>query len=70
MEMARPDFPAQIEYLLFCGDIEGDEVLNLYHLLKSYEQGFITAETMQAAINQLNTDLFLLEPPIDDLSLE
>ena len=56
--MAKNDFPAQIEYLLFSGDLEGDEVLNLYHLLKSYEQGFITAETMQAAINQFNTDLF------------
>jgi len=68
--MAKNDFPAQIEYLLFSGDLEGDEVLNLYHLLKSYEQGFITAETMQAAINQFNTDLFLLEPPIDELSME
>jgi len=68
--MKRNDFPQQIEYLLFSGDIEGEEVLNLYHLLRSYEQGFITAETMQKAINSFNTDLFLLEPPIDDLSLE
>ena len=68
--MAEIDFPAQIEYLLFSGDLEGDEVLNLYHLLQSFEQGFITAETMQKAIDSFNTDLFLLEPPTDDLSLE
>ena len=68
--MAKIDFSAQIEYLLFSGDIEGDEVLSLHHLLKSYGQGLITAEEMQKAINSFNTDLFLLEPPIDDLSLE
>ena len=64
--MAKIDFSAQIEYLLFSGDIEGDKVLNLYHLLKSYEQGLITVETMQEAINRFNGDLFLLEPPTDD----
>ena len=41
--MAEMDFPAQIEYLLFSGDLEGDEVLNLYHLLTHgspiFEQG-------------------------------
>ena len=68
--MAKIDFSAQIEYLLFSGDIEGDEVLSLHHLLKSYGQGLTTAEEIQKAINSFNTDLFLLEPPIDDLSLE
>lgn len=68
--MAENNFSAQIEYLLFSGDIEGDEVLSLHHLLKSYKQGFIGAEEMQEAINSFNTDLFLLEPPIDELSME
>jgi len=68
--MAEIDFPAQIEHLLFSGDIEGDEVLSLYHLLKSYEQGFIKAEEMQKTIDCFNTDLFLLEPPTDELSME
>jgi len=68
--MSKIDFPAQIEYLLFSGDIEGDEILSLHHLLKSYEQGFIRAEEMQEAINSFNTDMFLLKPPIDELSME
>jgi len=68
--MAEIDFPTQIDYLLFSGDIEGEELLSLYHLLKSYEQGLIKAEEMQEAVNCFNTDLFLLEPPIDELSME
>lgn len=64
--MAKIDFPAQIEYLLFSGDIEGEEILSLHNLLQSYEQGLITAEEMQKAINSFNTDLFLMEPPIDE----
>ncbi len=64
--MAKIDFPAQIDYLLFSGDIEGEEVLNLHNLLQSYEQGLITAEEMQKAINSFNSDLFLMEPPRDD----
>lgn len=64
--MAKTDFSAQIEYLLFSGNIEGDEILSLHHLLKSYEQEFMRAEEMQEAINSFNTDLFLLEPPRDD----
>ena len=60
------NLPSQIEYLLFSGDIEGEKLLSLHHLLKSYEQGFIKAEEMQEAINSFNTDLFLLEPPTDD----
>jgi len=68
--MAKIDFSAQTEYLLFSGDIEGDKVLNLYYLLKSYEQGLITSETMQKAINNFNTDLFLLEPTTDELGME
>ena len=68
--MTKLNFPAQIEYLLFSGDIEGDEILSLHHLLKSYEQGFIGVEEMQEVINSFNTDMFLLEPPIDELSME
>ena len=68
--MMKLNFPAQIEYLLFSGDIEGEEILSLHHLLKSYEQGFIRAEEMQEAINSFNTDMFLLKPPIDELSME
>ncbi|WP_068820163.1 hypothetical protein [Phormidesmis priestleyi] len=68
--MMKLNFPAQIDYLLFSGDIEGDEILSLHHLLKSYEQGLITAEEMQEAIHSFNTDMFLLEPPIDELSME
>ena len=44
--MAKIDFSSQIEYLLFSGDIEGEKLLSLHRLLKSYEQGFIKAEEM------------------------
>jgi hypothetical protein len=60
--MKRNDFPQQIEYLLFSGDIEGDEVLSLYHLLKRYEQGTVNAEEMQKAIDFHDLDLFLDVP--------
>ena len=68
--MAKIDFPTQIDYLLFSGDIEGEELLSLHSLLQSYQQGLITDEEMQEAINGFNTDLFLMEPPIDELSME
>jgi hypothetical protein len=53
-----------------CGDIEGDEVLSLYHLLKRYEQGTVNAEEMQKAINAHNSDLFLMQLPDDEPRME
>jgi hypothetical protein len=52
--MAKMTFSEQIEYLLFTGAIEGQAIYTLYNLLKSYEQGFLTAEDMQCEINSFN----------------
>lgn len=57
--MSTTHFAQQIEFLLWTGAIEGDEILSLYHLLKCYEQGGISAQEMQAAIDVFNPDLFL-----------
>jgi len=49
-------FAHQIDYLLWTGAIQGDQLLSLYHLLKCYENGEITAEDMQDAIDQCDPD--------------
>jgi hypothetical protein len=61
--MAKTDFSKQIEYLLFTGAIRGDAILQLHRLLKSYEQGTVSAEEMQEAINDFNPDLYVELPP-------
>jgi hypothetical protein len=63
--MAKTDFSGQIEYLLFTGAIRGDAILQLHRLLKSYEQGAVSAEEMQEAINDFDPDLYL-ELPLDE----
>lgn len=61
--MAKMDFSGQIEYLLFTGAIRGDALLRLHHLLKSHQQGTVSAEEMQQAINDCNPDLYVELPP-------
>jgi hypothetical protein len=54
--MTMQTFAQQIEYLLFTGAIEGEEILKHYHLLKAYGQGKISAEALQTAIDDLDPD--------------
>jgi hypothetical protein len=54
--MTTQKFARQIESLLFIGAIQGDQILSLYHLLKCYEQGDLTAQDMQTAIDQCDPD--------------
>jgi hypothetical protein len=64
--MAKIDFSPQIEYLLFTGAIRGDAILQLHRLLKSYEQGTVSAGEMQEAINDFNPDLYVELPPDEE----
>jgi hypothetical protein len=65
--MSITRFAQQIEHLLFTGAIEGEAVLTLYNLLKSYEQGLIRAEDLQAEINAFDREQqYWLEPHEDD----
>lgn len=57
--MERVSFSEQIEFLLFVGAIEGESVMTLHDLLKSYMQGSISAEEMQYEINSFNPDFYL-----------
>ncbi|MBD1848423.1 hypothetical protein [Leptolyngbya sp. FACHB-711] len=41
-----------IEHLLLTGAIEGNKVIELYHLLMDFEQGRIEAAELQEAIDQ------------------
>jgi len=54
--MTTHHFAQQIDYLLWTGAIQGDQILSLYHLLKCYENGEITGEDMQEAIDQCDPD--------------
>lgn len=57
--MEKTKFSEQIDDLLFTGAIEGETILTLYHLLKSYEQGMIRAEEMQYEIDSLSPEFYL-----------
>jgi hypothetical protein len=62
--MTVQEFARQIEYLLWTGAIQGKQILNLYHLLLSYQHRQIDAQAMQNAINECDPDqiaLFLEE---------
>jgi hypothetical protein len=50
--MTVQKFSLQIEHLLLAGVIQDCSILKLYRLLKAYEQGKISAEVIQTAINQ------------------
>lgn len=54
--MTTPNFAQQIEYLLWTGAIQGNQILSLYHLLKSYKNGEVTAQAMQDAIDLCDPD--------------
>jgi hypothetical protein len=57
--MKKTTFSEQIDFLIFTGGIEGHAILTLYNLLKSYEQGWISAKEMQDEINSFNPDFYL-----------
>lgn len=54
--MTIHQFAQQIEYLLFTGAIRGNQILSLYHLLRDYGAGTISAQNMQEAIDQCDPD--------------
>jgi hypothetical protein len=45
------EFAQQIEDLLYMGVIQGKQILQMHHLLKSYQQRMVSAEVVQAAID-------------------
>jgi hypothetical protein len=49
-------FTQQIEHLLWTGALQGENVLKLYHLLKAYGQGKMSAEALQEAIDRHDPD--------------
>lgn len=54
--MTTLKFAQQIEYLLWTGAIQGEQILSLHHLLKCYERDEITSEEMQEAIDQCDPE--------------
>jgi len=66
--MPRMTFGEQIDYLLMCGDIQGKALLDLYHLLKSYKRGHVSAQAVQEAIDTFDPEQ-LPDLPLDDLSM-
>lgn len=52
------EFSEQIDDLLFMGHIEGDAILTLHHLLKSHEQGQISAEKIQSKIDSIKSEFY------------
>ena len=69
MAMAKISFSQQIEYLLFTGSIEGEVILKLHLLLKSYRQREISSEDMQLAIDAFDPDKYPELGKIDGSSL-
>ncbi len=55
--MKLREFVEQIDHLLWTGAIEGKQVLKLHHLLQAYQQGKLSAEGMQDAIDQCDPEL-------------
>jgi hypothetical protein len=49
-------FAQQIEYLLWTGAIEGEQILNLHYLLLSYGHQWISDQEIQKAIDECNPD--------------
>jgi hypothetical protein len=49
-------FAQQIEYLLWTGAIEGEQILNLYYVLLSYQNKQIDAQEIQKAIDECDPD--------------
>jgi hypothetical protein len=54
--MTVQGFAKQIEYLLWTGAIQGKQILNLHHLLLSYQHKLLDAQEMQKAIDKYNPD--------------
>ncbi|MEP0913072.1 hypothetical protein NDI45_19345 [Leptolyngbya sp. GB1-A1] len=54
--MTVSQFAKEIEHLLLIGAIEGNEVMQFYHLLMDFEQGRITAKVLQQVIDQHDPD--------------
>ncbi len=54
--MKTREFAEQIEHLLWTGAIEGHQVLSLYYLLQSYQQGTMSGAAMQDAIDQCDPE--------------
>lgn len=54
--MTTHNFAHQINYLLWTGAIQGDQILSLHHLLKDYERGEMTDEQMQEAIDECDPE--------------
>ncbi len=55
--MSTHKFARQIEWLLFTGAIEGNQILTLHKQLKRYQQGAISDVAMQTAIDDVDPDL-------------
>lgn len=50
------EFAAAIEHLLLIGAIQGETVMQFYHLLMDFEQGRIEAEELKRSIDQHDPD--------------
>lgn len=55
--MTIRNFAQQIEWLLFTGAIEGNQLLTLHEQLQLYRQGTLSEAAMQNAIDAVDSDL-------------
>jgi hypothetical protein len=56
--MATREFARQIEHLLWTGALRGRAILKLSLLLKFYQQGKVSKEKMQEAIDQYDPEIW------------
>ena len=69
MTMTTSNFAQQIEWLLFTGAIEGNQVLTLYAQLQRDQQKRISDAAMQSAIDDVDPDL-AVEPHWEENPLD
>jgi hypothetical protein len=62
-------FAQRLEWLLFTGAIEGNQMLTLYEQLQLYMQGTLSEAAMQSAIDDVDPDL-AVEPPWEENPLD